>query len=352
MSTRPPRGSVRPRPRGAAYVILTHGHSPTLARLVAAILASSPACQVFVAHDARDAPPPAFDDARVHVRAHGLATDWGSWELVAATLDAFAWARDTADPAMVALVSGQDYPVVRLSEWEDRLVTSGGWVGEGRALSYRPRWGKRHGDGDDELTRYTYRWFGVRPTGLARRLPPVADQTFWRVRAAIVHRIEPVVSLRHTRRGRRTFVGFRRLRTPFSTTRPCVKGSQWVALDRPLLDHLLAVTAPGTPLRAYYRTTVIPDEGLIPSVLSWIRPPIPDGPVTYVDWSVEMDAPRTLTIDDLEAVRASGAAFCRKVDFASSGPLVDALDAVNGVQAAARTPGVSQEPALSTLPNR
>lgn len=319
--------------RAAAYVILNHRDGDQIHRLVRAILASSPQSQVFVTHDARAAAPPTFGDGRVHVRNHGLATDWGSWELVLATLEAFAWAREVADPALVVLISGQDYPVVRLEEWEQRVVASGGWGGEARPLAYRARWGRRHGEGDDDLTRYTYRWFRVRPTGLARHLPRSVVARFERSRPALAHVLEPAVGIRFVARGRGTHVGVRRVRNPFTSQHPCVKGSQWVAITRDLLDYLLAEAGEGSRWRRYFRHTVIPDEALIPTLLWWVRRPEESGPVTYVDWSAELDAPRTLTLEDLPAILASGAAFCRKVDPELSAGLLDALDAAAGVTA-------------------
>lgn len=315
-----------------AYVILSHRGGEQLRRLVEAILDSSPGSQVFVAHDARRVAPPTFSDDRVHVRSHGLATDWGSWDLVLATLQAFAWARDVADPALVVLVSGQDYPAVHLEAWERRVVASGGWVGEAHPLTYRAHWGRQHGEGDDDLTRYTYRWYPVRPTGLARHVPATAVARFAHYRIALAHALEPAVGLRFVARGRGTHVGIRRLRTPFTPQEPCVKGSQWVAITRDLLDHLLAETNEGSPWRRYFRRTVIPDEALIPTLLWRLRRPMEGGPVTYVEWSAALDAPRTLTLEDLPTIRASGAAFCRKVDPVASSALLDALDEAAQVQ--------------------
>ncbi|WP_448006673.1 hypothetical protein [Agromyces bauzanensis] len=55
---------------------------------------------------------------------HGLATDWGSWELVEATLLAFRHIRARRDPDLVCLTSGQDYPVRRLAEWETEVLAA------------------------------------------------------------------------------------------------------------------------------------------------------------------------------------------------------------------------------------
>ena len=53
--------------------------------------------------------------------------------------------------------------------------------------------------------------------------------------------------------------------------------------------------------------------------------------MTYEDWSDPVEAPRTLTAADLDAVLAAGTPFCRKVDPLRSATLLDELDRVNGV---------------------
>jgi hypothetical protein len=283
---------------------------------------------VVIAHDARRCPAPRALDDRVHVWEHRLETDWGSWELVAATLSGFRRARELADPDLVALVSGADYPTRDLSAWErDFLATGGGWVGEAVPLQYRPRWGRHHGEGQDDLTRYAYRWFRVPRTGLAVRLPRGIEAARRRLRDAFFLRVEPAFSVRFVSRGRGTHLGVRRLRTPFEGSRRCFKGSQWVAMDRSLLDHLLDEAGPGSALARFYEDTIIPDESLVPTVLSWAQPPREGSPLSYVEWVPELDEPRTLTLEDLDTIGASGAPFCRKVRSPVSDGLLEALDA-------------------------
>lgn len=71
------------------YVVLAHDPGPQTTRLVHAILRSSPAGRVLVALDGRGgAELSTSDDPRIEVLVHGYASDWGSWELVEATLEA------------------------------------------------------------------------------------------------------------------------------------------------------------------------------------------------------------------------------------------------------------------------
>lgn len=317
----------RARPVRTAYVVLTHTDWPQVERLVRAILDSSPESFVLVAHDHRVSRfPTDVDDPRVELIEHGLATDWGSWELVEATLRAFEHARRRVDPALVVLVSGQDYPIRRLDDWEAEVLAAGSWVGTAEELHYRPRWGRRRGEGRDELTRYTHWWF---QTPLARRGIRFSGRIGgWlrRVRGAVALRTEPLLSVRVITRGRGVFWGIRR-RTPFSPERPCCYGSQWVALRRPELDHLLDEDlAPGSRLRRFYRNTIIPDESALVTPLSWRAAPSGLPPVTDVIWDATLDQPTVCSLDDLEDLVNSGSAFCRKIDPVISAALMDELD--------------------------
>ena len=317
----------RARPVGTAYVVLTHKDWPQVERLVRAILASSPEAFVLVAHDNRVARfPTAVDDPRVEVFEHGLATDWGSWELVEATLRSFEHVRRRADPALVVLVSGQDYPVRRLVDWEAEVLAAGSWIGTAEELHYTPHWGRRRGEGQDTLTRYTHRWF---QTPLARRgirFGGRVGRLLRRVRGAVALRTEPLLSVRVVTRGRGVFWGIRR-RAPFSPERPCYSGSQWVALRRPELDHLLDEDlAPGSRLHRFYRRTVIPDESALVTPLSWRAAPSGLPPVAHVTWDPLLDQPTVCDLEDLDDLVRSGSPFCRKVDSVISAGLMDALD--------------------------
>jgi hypothetical protein len=313
------------------YVVLTHRDWAQVRRLAAAILASSPDATILIAHDARrEQFPVQADDARIEVFAHGRTADWGSWDLVEATLDAFARARIRFDPNLVCLLSGNDYPVRPLREWEAEALAADSWVGTAEPLRYTPRWGTRRGTGDDRWTRYAYRWFRppfrMRPT----RLAP------WRVRLrrAVFLRLEPLICLRIVSRGRGLHYGVRRLPSPFTSARPCYLGSQWLAVRRAELDRLLDVDfAPGSRLRRLYASTIIPDESALVTALSRVAPPSDLPPVSHMRWDAARDQPVTWTLADLDELTASGSPFCRKVDPALSAGVVDALDLTSAAPA-------------------
>jgi hypothetical protein len=299
-------------------VVLSHRLPEQVARLARAILASSPRSRVLVEHDARHGPPPLIGDDRVAVRTHGLAADWGSWELAEAGLAGLRRARDHTDAELVVLVSGQDYPARRLADWEQQ-VCAGDVAGlvPAAPLAYRPHWGRRPGEGQDDLTRYSYRWWPA-----PGRYPPRAVTTM--VKAS--RYVEPAVAWRVLERGRGNYVGLRRRPDPFPATRPCWKGSQWVALRRPLLHAVLAQWDADPALQQVFRGSLIADEAVVPTLAHRSGLPIGDSPVSYADWSRPGEAPAVLSGHDLSAVLASQAPFCRKVEPTRSSALMAALD--------------------------
>lgn len=326
-------GLRRAEPSGCprtVYVVLTHSDPSQVERLIRAIRRSSPEAFVLVAHDGRREPAPSSsDDANVEVFEHGLATDWGSWELVEATLLAFARARSRFDPDLVCLLSGQDYPARPLVDWESEAMSAGGWIGAASPIEYVPRWGTRLGVGDDAMTRYSHRWFQTPAARRGLRAQGGAGRAWRRLRDAMALRLEPWCSVRVVARGRGVFYGIRRARSPFSTKRPCYRGSQWVALRRPELDRLLDVDlAPGSRLRRLYERSIIPDESALVTPLSWRRPPAPLAAVTHLEWDPALDQPAVCTLDHLQAIIESGSPFCRKVEPGASGPLMDRLDRI------------------------
>lgn len=325
-------GDAEPERAGvAAYVILSHRDPEQVLRLVRAIRASSPDAQVFVSHDARGCPQPEIDDPRVHVRAHGRATDWGSFEILLVTLEAFAWARETADPDMVILVSGQDYPARPLVDWERAFLERGGWAGVVRPLRYRPRWGRGDEGGFDRaLLWYAYRWFPLPPV-LSTRVPEPLRTQWYRLLHGVLKRTEPALAYHFLRRGRGPYIGVPRRPVLFSGDRPCYKGSQWMALDRTRLDIVLEQAVPGGELFDAFRHALIPDEAFLQTLLSWATPVQEDSAVSYLDWpeDVRAESPRTLGLGDLPAIVSSGSPFCRKVDGNDPTGLLAALDRLN-----------------------
>ena len=298
-----------------AYLVLTHTDAAAVVRLVPSLKAAKD--QEFDE-----------DDTEFFHGDRGLATDWGSWELVEATLGAVAQARAFADPDFFVLVSGQDYPARHLGTWEDEVrAAGGGWIGRPRPLRYRPTWGRRPGVGDDDLTRYSFRWWPLPPAvaRMGRRFPERARHGAARVRDAVLLRAAPVVAVRFVSRGRGAHLGLPRSRRALGG-RVFVKCDQWIAFDRDLAAVVLRDLAAGMPLRRLFERSIIPDESAIQTAVHAVEPPTIPHPVSFVRWLPSLDRPAVLTLADLPELQASRSPFCRKVSSGHSADLLAALD--------------------------
>lgn len=314
----------------AAYLILSHRSPDQVERLMSAIRHSSPEAGVVVMHDSRRTSPPHPIDDLSAVVEHGLASDWGSWGIVEATVTGFRIADDLYQPQLLTLISGDAYPARPLQAWESEFLASGSaWQGVIHELRYQPRWGRRFGGGDDDFTRYHYFWLalpGGRFLGTSRnRLATLLRTQLYRVG----HYAEPVLDVRNVARGRGMHVGIRHLE-PLVRVGSVVKGAQWMALRRDAVQHVLTFTAAHPVHKFIHRHTIIPDESYIQSLLASSGYQIRPQPVTFVKWDPLADEPKLLVNQsDLSEAIASGAPFCRKLLAGPSDWLMHELDVLS-----------------------
>jgi hypothetical protein len=79
-----------------------------------------------------------------------------------------------------------------------------------------------------------------------------------------------------------------------------------------------------------FRTSLIPEEAFVQSVLLRTGARLDGRGITYQDWTGQVSHPRTLTSADVDAIAASGLPFARKVDPEVDADLLDLLDVVAG----------------------
>lgn len=314
----------------AAYVVLSHRNPRNVERLVHRILELSPDAAVLVRHDARHTSAPAIVSKRVIVESHTETSDWGSWNLVDASLRALSRAAAEFDPELLVLISGQDYPCRDLAIWERELLGGGStWAcADVHRLEYHPHWGRHRGEGEDALTRYTYRWYPLPGGRWLQRSGSRAASTIRKALNRIGRHLEPAINVRTITRGRGYHVGLRALRSPFGPQSPCFKGSQWIAMDRTNFKRIVSELRDNGRLRRAYERSIIPDESAFQTILARTGPPAAGASVSFNVWEVENDAPRILTVDDIDEIQASGAAFCRKLEPGVSDDLAAELDRI------------------------
>jgi hypothetical protein len=280
---------------GPAFVVLAHKHPAQVARL-AARLAPHPV-HVHVDGGVPDDAFAAFAAAMPEnvwlLPRH--RSGWASWGLVAAALEGVRAALASGPPSHVMLLSGQDYPL-RPAE------AIGAFFAAHPETSFLPHWA---------LPSRMWGRFG----GMDRlRLPQ-----------------RPV-------RGRRLALPLPR-RLPRGI-RP-YGGSMYWALTATAARQLLDACARRPELVRFYRSTWIPDEMFVPTVVmnSAAREHVADEALTYIRWPEPGGRhPALLDAAELHALRAAAAGpcdiggrsraklFARKFDQVAAPEILDRLD--------------------------
>lgn len=305
------------------YLVVAHRRPHQVVRLARRILDLSPRAAVLVHWDrrAREAIDPAALPERARVIPARIAARWGSWGLVAATLDLLREATALA-PSWYVLVSGEDWPVVDLAAWERELADSDADAVL-RSDPVNDRWaaGERGVPlAEDEVRRYGDRWHVIRTTGwspLDRVLLGVARRVAPRVRP----RSYPAAFDFYGRGVAMTFRPGAGLPAGWTVHR----GDQWVTLGARAVDRVLAADP---QVIRHFRRTLIPDEAYVHTVL--LNDPeirVREGRTSFAPWARFGRAPHlVLQPEDLDDVRGSGAPFARKVGDGALADIVADLD--------------------------
>lgn len=229
---------------------------------------------------------------------------WGGWGLVQVLLDGARHVEARGIPCDAYIyMSGQDYPLLSSEKVTAYFAgREGKQFLENFSLPYE-NW---HNGGLDRVKPFHFE-IGSRhimypppPESLPRRARPLAA---WL----------PMIDRRLP--GRYRYYG----------------GSAAIILDRAGVSYLNSFlsTRLGHQILRYFELTRHPDELFFQTVFmnSPLRDTVINDELRYSDWSSPgQPHPKTLRIDDLDRLRASGKLFARKFDAARDSAILDALD--------------------------
>jgi hypothetical protein len=284
-----------------AYVVTSYTNPDQTARLVRRLRRESPASRIIVSHD-RKAPAPSAESlaqARAELWLTPEPVSWGDATYLRSVLAAIH-RLDLRPDDWVTIITGQDYPVRPLGEYEAHLATGGADM----ALEET--------EDDPNL-----------PLLLERYLTRAYPLPHWverhRIRQVVKH--TPGISMSREPRGLPPYLLVRRVRTPFSGTFRLYKGCDLFALSGRAAERLLA--APPELLR-YFAGTRVPSEAYVHTVLRNEHTLKNDpGMLHYARWEASPH-PSWLSTDDLDEMLASGKWFARK--FRQDDTVLDLLD--------------------------
>jgi hypothetical protein len=297
-----------------AYLILAHHQPAMLARLIRSL--GSTGAKFFIHLDRRAALRPFIDKtgnppATVFLQdADRKIVNWGGFSQVAATLNLINAARRDGGFDRFCFLSGADYPIKPLSHIISAFAS------------------------DDEFIQ------------IQRRLVPQGGMTF-EIRAnRIFLGDHPFTNPRTGPKLITSILGGieRRLPREFPAGITLYYGLNWWCLTSPAIEAIFRAMQSEPAFTSWCRRTLSSDEIFFQTLIKKTefaskvlyeydaktqQPGEIFNAMHYIDWwNGNPTVPRILEIEDLPALRATGALFARKFDEARSAPLLDAIDAM------------------------
>lgn len=298
------------------YFIASHTNPDQVTRLVRRLRRDAPHALVLIHHDESQSHLGAerfAGDPDVVVMNRSVTVEWGQFSQVELVLRGIQALRATGrDFDWVVFLSGQDYPIRPIAEFEADLAR----LGDG-AIAYEEQ--------TAHLDRYVLSWHRV-PRRFENRITNALFSRLSRLNAR-----QPLVRFVSGRVGCQ--IGVRTWRSPFGAKLRPYKGTTWWTLSRRCIDYIDAYVRDNPGFVEWYRNrTLMPDESFFQTILfnaGIFRLRNDDG--RFVRWEPpEAPSPVTLRTVDLDAVLASGKYFGRKFDDRIDAHVLDRLDALLG----------------------
>jgi hypothetical protein len=285
------------------YVVLCHTDAEVVFRLTQRIRALSPTAAILLRHDRDDF----ITEEQAKVAGAELLRSripiiWGAWNMTAAVLEAFEHAASSSDADYFVLISGQDYPIRDLQEWESTVDDD-----KIDALI---------GEFDEPLNPDLYDFIWATPFLAPRWVPEVADRAAGHLWFRVGGALKWVGRVNRSARDKRWAVGVRRpsLLWGGQPPLPLVKGAQWITLSRRGLHAGLEAHRMNRRARRFFRTTRLADEMYLPSLLcSDASLKIVRGPTSYARFPARSSSPVWIDADELRRAMNTSAPFVRKV---------------------------------------
>ena len=293
-----------------AFLVVSHRNPGQVLRLVR-VLREGRATRVLVHHDQRRHPlgPAAVADAGGQLAHYGLPVEWGNLAYTEMLLRALAQLEEEVDPDWIAVISGQDYPLRPLAEFEGHLAESPhqALLGDPWELEMTTEPGPPQ---REFYMRYRYRHY----------TPPRP------VAAVLARALGSRAYLREMPAGLGRFLGVKPPRHPFGPGLRCHVSSDWLILERRAVRSVLHFTRTRARAMRHYRRTIIPSESLFATVVA-NDPSLSVGPAPrLLGFEEGSPHPRTFRAEDVPDLVSSGMHFARKFDEGVDARALDLLD--------------------------
>ncbi len=295
------------------FVLLTHANPPQMLRLVRRLNSMFDHPPIVCHHDFGKCPlPEGFLPENVEFVLPYLSTGWAKYSVVKATVIALSQMYRRADsPDWCVILSGACYPI-KLAAQILANLSAGEYDAHFEVKDLN----------QEALSTNLHKLYFTRYC--VKKIPyPSVDKSL-RLKTRYI-------PLPH-------FIGSHFL--PFHAGLRCYAGSQWFSVNRRAAAYIAEFqkTPDAAALAKHYETMLFSEESYFQTIVC--NAPglkVHDDNLMYLDWQEGEAHPKLLTLEDLEALKASPKHFARKFDMSHDADLMDALDQIIDQDAAVAT---------------
>lgn len=311
------------------YFITSHTNPDQIVRLVNILSEASRDCAIVIRHDylRTNLDVKKFSQYdNVYILRDTLSLRWGGYSLVATTLMGLDWIDKNLNFKWICLLSGQDYPIRPLRDFE-RFLDETDYDGflSGVSLDSCLPCGPNEcliedNPGkvcEDCSNRYYYQYYSI---------PRLPYMRIWL--DSFINIAKKKFSVRKLVVPPKVYIGVKWLKSPFSKDLQCYKGSQWFTINKRCVQFILEFINKNKSYVKYYKHTLIPDESFFHTMLFNNKQlNIMNDNKRYISWSSPSSPhPNVLAMKDFQNIIDSKQFFARKFDITIDSRILDVID--------------------------
>ena len=273
-----------------AHLILAHSEPKQLERLITCL--SHPDATIYIHLDKKTSIAP-FEYLKefknVVFIKNRVKVYWGSYNIVQATLNGFQEIIATgSNYDYINLLSGQDYPL-KSQEYIHSYLSQNPGMAFMNYLLFEPDW--------------------------VEAVPRIQEYHFNNIKIPGRYLLQKIIN---------KLLPQRKLPNHLIP----VGRSQWFTISLECVIYLINYWEGNANLRRFIKLTWAPDEFIFQTILynSEYRHKMINNDLRYIDWSNKDVSPKTLTMDDANALIKSGKLFARKFDIKKDAAVLDFID--------------------------
>jgi hypothetical protein len=315
------------------YLITSYILPDQVVRLIHTLRKLSPDSIIVVHHDQSKSTLLENDITRINnvylIPNPIVNIEWGGFSQVEILLHSFTWIVTNISFNWLVLISGQDYPISNLKKFEAHIENSH-FDGYFRYFPALGGGGNGWPQGEGKK-RYYFKYISYPHFIYLYRIPIVLRNMITKI-LNLINKLE-VLNIIIAAKQYKNKIGLKCNTTPFNDLFICYGGWDWFTLNKKCINKILSTAADNYLLLDYYKTTHIPSESFIHTILNNDRElNILNNPLRYVQWHGKNPSrPSIICSSDLDIVINSSMPFARKFDITIDANVLDLIDKYLGI---------------------